>query len=52
MDDPPAIFLAWSQQSRAVSTRFVVPTPEPGREILSNLRLWTPAADNQAANRH
>ena len=52
MDDPPAIFLAWSQQSRAVSTRFVVPTPEPGREILSNLRLWTPAADSQAANRH
>lgn len=52
MDDPPAIFLAWSQQSRAVSTRFVVPTPEPGREILSNLRMWTPAADNSKAGRN
>lgn len=52
IDDPPAIFLAWSQQSRAVSTRFIVPTPEPGREILSNLRMWTPAADNQATSRN
>lgn len=48
--DPPAIFLAWSQRARAVSNRFVVATPEPGREILSSLRLWKPAlADRQAS---
>jgi hypothetical protein len=42
-DDPPAIFLAWNQRARAVSNRFVVPPPEPGRDILSTLRLWRPA---------
>jgi hypothetical protein len=41
VDDPPAIFLAWSQRARAVSTRFHVPV-EPGRDILSTLRLWRP----------
>ena len=29
IDDPPAIFLAWRQRARAVSTRFAVPA-EPG----------------------
>ena len=52
MDDPPAIFLAWSQRARAVNKRFVVPTPEPGREILSNLRLWKPSRDAQQASRN
>jgi ABC-type transport system substrate-binding protein len=42
VDDPPAIFLAWSERARAVSTRFEVPV-EPGRDILSTLRLWRPA---------
>ena len=32
VDDPPAIFLAWSERARAVSTRFDVPA-EPGRDI-------------------
>ena len=41
VDDPPAIFLAWSERARAVSTRFEVPV-EPGRDILSTLRLWRP----------
>jgi peptide/nickel transport system substrate-binding protein len=46
VDDPPAIFLAWSERARAVSTRFEVPV-EPGRDILSTLRLWRPVpADN------
>src|SRR4051812_26899285 len=40
LKDPPAIFLAWSQRARAVSKRFVVPEAEPGRDILSTLRLW------------
>jgi ABC-type transport system substrate-binding protein len=43
VDDPPAIFLAWSERARAVSTRFEVPA-EPGRDILSTLRLWHPAS--------
>jgi ABC-type transport system substrate-binding protein len=41
VEDPPAIFLAWTQRARAVSTRFDVPV-EPGRDILSTLRLWRP----------
>jgi ABC-type transport system substrate-binding protein len=45
MDDPPAIFLAWSERARAVSKRYIVPPAEPGRDILSTLRLWKPAPD-------
>ncbi|HEY2149719.1 MAG TPA: ABC transporter substrate-binding protein [Vicinamibacterales bacterium] len=44
IEDPPAIFLAWSQHARAVSKRFVVLDADPGRDILSTLRLWRPAA--------
>ncbi len=44
VEDPPAIFLAWSQHARAVSKRFIVSDAEPGRDILSTLRLWRPAA--------
>jgi peptide/nickel transport system substrate-binding protein len=47
IDDPPAIFLAWSERARAVSTRFAVPA-EPGRDILPTLRLWRPATDKPA----
>jgi peptide/nickel transport system substrate-binding protein len=42
IDDPPAIFLAWSDRTRAVSTRFDV-HEEPGRDIISTLRLWRPS---------
>ena len=49
IEDPPAIFLAWSERARAVSKRFVVPDAEPGRDILFNLRLWKPAADERAS---
>lgn len=45
VDDPPAIFLAWSERARAVSRRFEVPV-EPGRDILATLRLWKPAIGN------
>ncbi len=41
-DNPPAIFLAWSERARAVSTVFDVEV-EPGRDPLSTLRLWRPA---------
>jgi peptide/nickel transport system substrate-binding protein len=42
VDDPPAIFLAWIERARAVSTRFRVPASEPGRDILSTLYQWKP----------
>lgn len=52
MEDPPAIFLAWSERARAVSKRFTVPAAEPGRDILSNLRLWQPSTDSERASRN
>jgi len=52
MDDPPAIFLAWSVRARAVSKRFIVPDVEPGRDVLSNLRLWKPANGDRRASRN
>jgi peptide/nickel transport system substrate-binding protein len=48
LNDPPAIFLAWSVRARAVSRRFAVPPAEPGRDILSTLRLWKPVEQTQA----
>jgi ABC-type transport system substrate-binding protein len=42
VDDPPAIFLAWVQRARAVNKRFAVPPVDPGRDVLSNLRMWKP----------
>lgn len=50
-DDPPAIFIAWSERARAVSTRFDVPI-EPGRDILGTLRQWKPVADEILASRN
>ena len=41
MDDPPAIFLAWSVRARAISKRFAVEAEE-GRDVLSTIRLWKP----------
>jgi peptide/nickel transport system substrate-binding protein len=41
-DDPPAIFLAWSSRSRAVSRRFETQA-EGTRDVLSTLRLWKPS---------
>lgn len=51
VDDPPAIFIAWSERARAVSTRFEVPV-EPGRDILGTLRLWKPVAEPALATRN
>ena len=50
-NDPPAIFLAWTERARAVSTRFDVPV-EPGRDILGTLRLWRPVDDQRLASRN
>lgn len=41
-DNPPAIFIAWPQVSRAVSTKFVVPD-EKGRDVMSSLWQWRPS---------
>ena len=42
-EDPPAIFIAFPEVSRAVSTRFDVPV-EKGRDIMGgNMWLWRPA---------
>ena len=51
VQDPPAIFLAWSERARAVSRRFDVPV-EPGRDILTTLRLWRPTNDLQFVGRN
>jgi len=52
LDDPPAIFLAWSVRARAVSNRFIVPAVESGRDILGTLRLWKPATADLRASRN
>jgi peptide/nickel transport system substrate-binding protein len=52
MDDPPAIFLAWSVRARAVSNQFVVPPPEAGRDVIGTLRVWKPAAGSAQASRN
>jgi peptide/nickel transport system substrate-binding protein len=39
VNDPPAIFLAWSERARAVNRRFDV-AAMPGRDVLTTLRLW------------
>jgi peptide/nickel transport system substrate-binding protein len=51
MDDPPAIFLAWSVSTRAISKRFDVQAEE-GRDVLSTVRFWKPAADQRQASRN
>jgi ABC-type transport system substrate-binding protein len=43
-DDPPAVFIAWPQVARAVSTKFVVPE-ETGRDVLGSLWKWKPVPD-------
>lgn len=51
IDDPPGIFLAWSERLRAVSSKFDVHV-EPGRDILLTLRSWRPALDSRASNQN
>jgi len=52
VNDPPAIFLAWGERSRAVSARFAVPA-EPNRDILpTTLRLWRPVAELTSAGQN
>jgi peptide/nickel transport system substrate-binding protein len=51
-EDPPAIFLAWPQRARAVSSRFAVPPAEQGRDIFNTIRLWKPVADQRPSGRN
>lgn len=51
IDDPPAIFLAWPERARAVNRRFDVHA-EPGRDILTSMRLWRPTNALEYANRN
>lgn len=49
--DPPAIFLAWSERARAVSSRFDVAV-DRGPDVWTTLRLWRPSADHQFSSRN
>jgi peptide/nickel transport system substrate-binding protein len=49
--DPPAVFLAWSERSRAVSSRFDVEA-EKGHDVMSTLWQWRLAADNGRASKN
>jgi peptide/nickel transport system substrate-binding protein len=51
IDDPPGLFLAWSDRLRAVSSRFDVHV-EPGRDILLTMRSWRPAMDSRTSNQN
>ena len=42
LEDPPAIFLAWNERSRAVRRDFGV-VPEPDRDPLTTIWRWSPA---------
>ena len=45
MKDPPAIFLAWNQRSRAIRTEFGVPEDRDSDPLLT---LWRWGADNRS----
>jgi peptide/nickel transport system substrate-binding protein len=46
LDDPPAMFLAWTERARAVNRRFTVPATGSNIDILGSLRLWQPVASD------
>jgi peptide/nickel transport system substrate-binding protein len=52
VDDPPAIFLAWSERARAISRRFAVTPPEQDQDVISTIGLWTPRNDEGFASRN
>jgi peptide/nickel transport system substrate-binding protein len=50
-DDPPAVFIDWTDRTRAVSREIVVPS-ERGRDILATVQQWRPApSSTQQARR-
>lgn len=46
-EDPPAVFIAWPNVSRAVSTAFVVPQ-ESNPDVMGSLWLWQPVSGRPA----
>jgi peptide/nickel transport system substrate-binding protein len=48
VEDPPAIFLTWSERARAASNRFEV-APDTTGDVLRTLRLWRPVTDKAMA---
>ncbi len=49
-DDPPAVFLAWSQAVQAVSRRFALPPDSDGRDAIYVVNRWLlrrPGADGR-----
>jgi ABC-type transport system substrate-binding protein len=49
-DDPPAVFIDWTEKTRAVSSDFDVPV-ERGRDILGTIQRWKPVPPGQQARR-
>jgi peptide/nickel transport system substrate-binding protein len=47
LEDPPALFLAWNQRARAVSSRFKLPG-ESGRDPLLTIWQWADNSDRPA----
>jgi peptide/nickel transport system substrate-binding protein len=50
INDPPAVFVAWRERARAVSTRFQV-VADPGADVLRTLHKWRPG-DARVASRN
>jgi len=50
LDNPPAIFLAWSEGARVVSSRFDAPTDPERPDPIATLRMWRPAVAHTARN--
>ena len=53
VNDPPAIFLSWSERARAVTNRFQAP-PELRREMssIAAIRLFKPITDERSTGRN
>ena len=49
-DDPPGVFIDWTQRARAVSRDFQVPV-ERGRDILGTIQQWRPIPPAMQARR-
>ena len=49
-NDPPAVFIDWTQRARALSRDFQVPV-ERGRDILGTIQQWRPAPPAAQARR-
>jgi ABC-type transport system substrate-binding protein len=51
LDDPPAIFLVWTDRARAVSSQFDV-SAESSPDVWTTLWQWRPVTDARLARTH